>query len=490
MNNDTHYQKIATLIKQEQFSAALILCDQLMGEGDNNALLIADKSWCLAHLGEREKAKKLIAVLRPYVCASEHIFNRLCRFYKCLFEHDEVVHICLLYLQHFPDHENTIRNLAFSYFILGRFSEAKKYYRQSLVIRYSPKAAYNLGVTLLSLGEYAEGLALYERRLTIYRNHYPFYSDSFPFPEWKGEPLMGKSVVIWCEQGLGDTIQYARLITLLAQQGATVDVVLSRERQTLQALLATVEGVRVVYSSKTDAIRIPLDYDYHCALMSLLQRFYQDPNQVLASVPYMVPPPSHCEAWQEMLVMQMSKGKLKVGLLWSTDVVESDGQERLYVDRLKNQKSIDISVLEPLGSVPDIDMFSLKLSLTEREKDFLGHHNIMDMSSHINDFSDTAAIIHHLDLVVSIDTSVVHLAGAMGKPTINLLPYICDWRWQQNRDDSPWYPTMRLYRQVDKGDWSAVVDRLASTLGQLAMVFKETGNITFSPKALEKPKNF
>jgi tetratricopeptide (TPR) repeat protein len=488
MSNDIHYQKIATLISQGDFLAALALCDQLLDEGDKNALLITEKSWCLAHVGERERAKKLIAVLQPHIFASEHILNRLCRFYKYLFEYDEVVRICQLYLQRFPHHERTIRNLAFSLFSLGKFREAEQYYRQSLSIRYSPNTAYNLGLTLLSLGEYTEGLALYEQRIATYQQHYPFYSASFPFPEWKGESLMDKKVVVWCEQGLGDTIQYSRFITLLAQQGATVDVVLSRERQTLQALLSTVEGVHAVYSSKSDAIKIPLDYDYHCALMSLLQRFYQDPNQVLASVPYIESPTPHDTKWQGILGGEVPKKRLKVGLLWNTEVVKEGEKETLYVDRLKNQKSIDISELESLASLSDIDIFSLKMSLTEREKIFLDQHNIIDMSPHISDFSDTAAIVHYLDVVVSIDTSVVHLAGAMGKPTINLLPYNSDWRWQQDREGSPWYPTMQLYRQAVRGDWSAVVGRLASTLCKLAATFKETGGVNFSSKTSETLK--
>jgi hypothetical protein len=299
-------------------------------------------------------------------------------------------------------------------------------------------ARRNLGYCHLQKGELEQGLALYENRERVRQLH-------FDKPQWTGEePLMGKSIFVHWEQGLGDTIQFCRYGELLQRRGATVSMSV---QSPLYPLLRQLQPLIDVVDQET----IPSHFDYHCPLLSLPLAFKTTLELIPAKPKYLNADPVLKAKWE---ARAPRRSTIRVGMAWRGNADHSNDHNR----------SLSLSTLEPLCSM-DVQLTSLQVAPTRDDLSFLQtRKEIEPLGNQIEDFNDTAAVIDMLDLVVTVDTSVAHLAGAMGKRVWILLPFNADWRWLVGREDSPWYPSARLFRQDSSRDWSKVVQRVAKEL--------------------------
>jgi hypothetical protein len=277
---------------------------------------------------------------------------------------------------------------------------------------------------------------------------------------WLGkESLAGKTILLHGEQGFGDMLQFCRYSTLLAELGATV---ILEVPGALKSLLAGADGVAVCVGP-TDAMP---EFDYHCPLMSLPLAFNSTLNTVPAQVPYLRGNAEKTLYWREKLG---PRRKPRIGLVWSGGIRPRE-PHLWHVNRRRNISLATLAVLLR----PDMEFYSLqKGELAEAElREFaVGNSHgsqLIDLTSELRDFSDTAALVANLDLVVTVDTAVAHLAAALGKPVWILNRFDACWRWLVDRSDSPWYPTVKLYRQHRHGDWQGVLRQVAADLEHIA----------------------
>lgn len=254
---------------------------------------------------------------------------------------------------------------------------------------------------------------------------------------WDGSSLEGKTILLYSEQGAGDTIQFVRYARLIREQGGSVVL---HCQNALATLMQTMPEVETVASGKQ---RIP-DFDVHAPLMSLPRLFGTTEATIPAAVPYLTVPPG---ATVPEPLREAAPG-FRVGLVWAGNPDHRNDRNR----------SINPELLGPVLQLPGIRFFSLQVGRS------LVPSGVVDLAPFLNDYSATAAALSELDLVITVDTSVAHLAGAMGRPVWVLLPVCNDWRWLQNRTDSPWYPSMKLFRQTQLGDWDTVIQRVATEL--------------------------
>jgi tetratricopeptide (TPR) repeat protein len=286
--------------------------------------------------------------------------------------------------------------------------------------------------------EYAAGFALYEWRWRIGG----WVKRDIPLPEWTGEDLTGKTIVVACEQGLGDMVQFVRFLPLLRARGATV-------------ILEAYKALRRLFGAVADAASVkPFDAafpeaDYVVHMLDLPHRLSAGPADAVAP-PYLSAP-----AGLAFDLPPAPKDALKVGVCWS-----SNPSTQMY-----EKKSCGLAALGRLAAIGGVALYSLQKGEDAAEIATVPFADrIVDLAPRIQDLTDTAAAMAQLDLIVSIDTVVAHLAGALGRETWTLLPFAADWRWHLGRDDSPWYPSMRLFRQPREGDWDGVIDQLAGAL--------------------------
>jgi hypothetical protein len=270
-----------------------------------------------------------------------------------------------------------------------------------------------------------------------------------PQPLWLGEVgIEGKTILLHAEQGYGDTIQFVRYAPMVAERGTTVVL---EVQASLKPLLAGLPGVSAV-AGRGEALP---PFDLHCPLMSLPLAFKTTVDSMPAAVPYLHAPGDRVEKWCGMLPDAKA---LRVGLAWS-------GSPKHKNDR---NRSIALSRLAPLCMDRTMQFVSLQRDLRGADAETLGGvPNVFAPGAALQDFADTAAVISLLDLVISVDTGVAHLAGALGKPVWILLPFNGEWRWLADRDDSPWYPSARLFRQPKVDDWESVIARVQQEIGAL-----------------------
>lgn len=300
------------------------------------------------------------------------------------------------------------------------------------------EAHWNYALLLLLQGNYGAGFREYEWRWKKRRFTSPL--REFPQPRWHGENISGKTVLVYAEQGFGDTIQFCRYLPLLVKLGGNV---LFECHQSLTALMLELgPGIAVIPFGQL----LPA-FDCHIPLLSLPYLFGSTVETIPAVVPYLAPPEKRLPFWRSVMVPDAAP---KVGLCWSGKIYPDSG------------RTIAASLLSPLKTVPGLSFVSLQVGEGLEKPPF----PLIDLTLLIQDFADTAAVITQLDLVVTIDTAVAHLAGALGKETWLLLPFAPDWRWGLEREDCPWYPGMRLFRQQESGDWEPVVAQVCEALGQ------------------------
>jgi hypothetical protein len=262
--------------------------------------------------------------------------------------------------------------------------------------------------------------------------------------------LSGCTVLVVQEEGLGDTLQFLRYLPMLAARGARVAVAVPPE---LTRLMRTFPGVADVPDGDAP---VP-HHDFHCSFNGLPRAFETTLETIPRDVPYLAADPALASDWARRLP---ATGALRVGLVWA-------GQARPWLPGfvgLDRRRSMSLDTLAPLAAVPGVQFVSLQKGAAAREPRPFALADVMD---DVRDFSDTASIVANLDLVVSVDTSVVHLAGAMGKPVFLLDRYDNCWRWLSGRQDSPWYPTLCIFRQQRYGEWGLVIDRVAVALSEM-----------------------
>jgi tetratricopeptide (TPR) repeat protein len=350
-----------------------------------------------------------------------------------------------------PDLAEAHNNLGVALQDLGQSEDAVASYRRALEIKPDfPEANFNLSLLLLSLGQYAEAWPKYEARYHSNFKGIIAIPPDVSFPQWQGEPLTGKSLLIWPEQGFGDEIQFARYIHLLNIRGVSRITLVCKPP--LKALLETLEGVDAVVTP-SEAACLPF-HDFWAFSMSLALHLATTVETIPTKLPYLSAPLDRLNKWRCRLPMD----GLKVGLVWKGSALNKNDA---------NRSLPSLSILEPLWSVPGVTFLSLQKGQGEEEAATppVGQP-ILHLGSDIADFADTAAIVSQLDLVICIDTAIAHLTGALCKPCWVLLPAVgIDWRWLREHTDSLWYPgVMRLFRQTKAGDWASPINEATQAL--------------------------
>jgi tetratricopeptide (TPR) repeat protein len=429
----------------------------------------------LKRAGEAAAAFERVLALEPrFLGARANLGNALAqlgRFEEALAQYDAL-------LAAHPAHPEILVNRGSALAGLGRLQEALAAYDGAIALRSDyGKARIGRGATLAALNRHQEALAEYGTALAAdksnadiqhnealslltlgdYRRGFPKYEarwqragmprrKSLGKPLWLGEyPLTRKTILVHAEQGLGDVIQFARYVPQLARGGAKVVMEVHAE---LAALLSRLDGVASVVGR---GAALPA-YDVHCPVGSLPLALHTEVATIPANVPYLAAIEERIAKWRDTLGHLPSP---RIAVAWSGRVDHANDRNR----------SIVLERFAPLLAAGQGSFVSIQRELRDGDADALARlPNVTHVGDALNDFDDTAAVLALADLVISVDTSVVHLAGAMGRPVWVLLPFQPDWRWLLDRGDSPWYPTARLFRQPAPGDWASVIAQVRDSL--------------------------
>ncbi len=350
-------------------------------------------------------------------------------------------------LQLDPNFTEAYYNLGNSLRDEGRCVGAINNFKQAISLKPDyAQAHWNLSLALLLNGNYSEGWKGYKWRRNADLKVLTDYHCSGK-PRWDGSSFKSKRLLVHYEQGLGDNIQFIRYLPMIKARGGAV---IFETLRPLIGLLQGFEGVDELVEYVPNR-KLPLEYDVYTSLLDMPFIFGTTVETIPSQVPYIYADPSKAQYWRNKL----SGPGLKVGIVWAGS--PEHGNDRYRSCSLKN--------FAPLGEITGVRLYGLQKGPAARQMDeFAQTISVTDIAAYFNDFTDTAAAIENLDLVISVDTSVLHLSGAMGKPTWALLPYAPEWRWMLNRLDSPWYPTMRLFRQSNWNDWDSVFGSVTEEL--------------------------
>ena len=347
-----------------------------------------------------------------------------------------------------PDFADVYCNRGVALTDLRRLDEALADYDKALAIKPNfADAHFSKSALLILVGRYLEGWSLYEWRLKQDETKAAYYT--FSKPAWRGhEDVQGKKLLIYAEQGFGDVIQFCRYLPQLHELGADLIVEVPKR---LVTLISTLKCPMSVFAK---GAQLPT-FDTYCPMMSLPHIFKTTVETIPAETPYLFSDAEKVQRWQEKLG---SKDRLRIGLVWSGSKSHKDDFIR----------SIALERLLPITNLPSMELHSLQKEYQQADFEILKQYpEIRQHQDEFGDFSDTAALIECMDLVVSVDTSVAHAAGAMGKPVWILLPFSPDYRWMLDRRDTPWYPTAKLYRQPHFDDWQSVITMVQQDLVKL-----------------------
>ena len=488
---DAHGNRAAALNALRQYEQALTSCDRAIALKSDYPEAYNNRAHALNALKRHEEAvascDQAIALRPNYPEAHNNrgnALNALARHTDAVASYDKAIAFAPKYAEAYNNRGNALYHL-------GRAEEATASYELAIAIRPDYAEAYNnrgnaLGslqrcdpalasydraialkpdyaealfnksVLLLLMGRFAEGWRLYEWRK---KKANPIVAREYPQPLWLGKAdLTGKTILLTEEQGLGDTIQFCRYVPLVAQRGARVILEVPPQ---LTRLATSLPGVAQVVATGA-----PLPaFDLHCPLLSLPFAFKTELATIPAA-PYLKADPDQSKAWKDRLG---AKTKLRVGLVWSGGIRPN---QPVSVNQRRNSPLATFAALKK----PSVAFYSLQkgqpgeAELAELTHNHWNGPDIADLTGAIGDFSDTAAFMDNLDLVITVDTAAAHLAGALGKPVWILNRFDTDWRWLLDRTDSPWYPTARLFRQETPGDWERVIQRVKAELDHLAAV--------------------
>jgi Flp pilus assembly protein TadD len=370
---------------------------------------------------------------------------------------DESFEMCKRVVMLNPNHSNGHSNLAICLINRGMVNESLAHFNRAIELDPNNACAHDgLGLTLLMCGELQLGWREQEWR---WRKH-DFPPTRYPnAPHWRGEDLKGKTLILYIEQGYGDIFNFCRYVPLLAERGARVYL---EEVSELGGLLRrSLPGLAGTFPPNQ-----PPAYDYACPLMSA-PMLYGTTLQTIPSNPaspqYLFPDPALVEQWAGFF---RTDPNVKVGIAWAGRATHNNDLNRSTV----------LSTFGPLARVPGVTFYSLQkgppAAQLSQPPPGMG---LVDLSPRLDNFEVTAAILSHLDVVIAVDTVIIHLAAALGRRSWPVLAFCPDWRWLLGRSDSPWYPTIRLFRQPRRGDWAGAIDQVTVALSELQRSKKRTG---------------
>ena len=361
---------------------------------------------------------------------------------QAIAHHDQAIKINPRYAKAWSNKGNVLSRLGFHKDALAHFDMALS------IDPHYYDAIWNKSLSLLLQGDFENGLPLYESRWHARNISKMAGKRTFSNPVWLGhESLKGKTILLYGEQGLGDYIQFCRYSKLVADLGGNV---ILEAPKTLAPLMESLEGITQIVEQ---GVVLPM-FDYQCPLLSLPLAFKTDASSIPAEVPYLRPSSQQITKWTKKLG---EKNRKRVGLAWSSvSGFRGDSDRSLLLEQF----------VEALPS-EGIEFICLQKELKECDREFFNkYQKIKFVGEELHDFSETAALIENLDLVISTCTSIPHLSGALGKETWLLLSHSPDWRWLLDREDSPWYPNTKLYRQPTRGDWSTAFKKVKLHLSE------------------------
>ncbi len=411
--------------------------------------------WCYLGIALHDKKQYQLAVdayrnairLQPVFPVS---WNNMGNSLRYLSEFDQAEEAFAKALQQKPDYANAYKNRAALRATQGDIYFACEDYAKAKSIQPNdPELHRNIGVLKLLLGEFEEGWTEYRWRWHCKEA----LAIQSPQPKWDGSSLDGKRIFLYAEQGLGDTIQFIRYANILKEQGASRVLVFAQSA--LAPLLRQTPGVDRWYD---DFMPVDEPYDVHCSLIDCADLLKTNLSNIPDTAPYIKPSSYLVKYWADYF-KQFSNNKLRIGLAWQ-------GNRDHQADQFRSMK---LSYLRPMLEQFDAEYFALQqgfgLEQVSRENLTQRIHCFPESTDKSSGaFMDTAAIMSHLDLVITTDTSIAHLSAAIGRPTWVLLNVLPDWRWLLDRTDSPWYSSIRLFRQAKAGDWDAVVSAVTADL--------------------------
>jgi tetratricopeptide (TPR) repeat protein len=343
-----------------------------------------------------------------------------------------------------PGHVGAWSSRGVSLRALNHHSEAIASFDKALAIDPDyADAHFNKALALLAIGDYPRGLVEYEWRWK--RSGAERLRQNFGRPLWRGDyPLLDRTILLHAEQGLGDTIQFVRYVAPLARSGVTVILEVHQE---LKPLLSRLDGCQATIALGEARPA----FDVHCPLGTLPMAFKTEFATVPAEIPYLFADADRVDRWRQRLE---ALGGPRVALVWAGSVAHANDRNR----------SIPLAKLQPLWAGDGAQFVGLQRDLRDSDAEILATSPVLQLGGELADFDDTAAVLSLCDLVIAVDTSVAHLAAAMGRPTWVLLPFSSDWRWTAAANSNPWYPAVRHFRQPLPGDWNSVVTQVVSEL--------------------------
>ncbi len=445
-HGDAAFKSGYLLHKLERFDEALGYLDLANEMQPNNAQVLRTRGWLLRDMGVCRMPWPTGSGEFKLAPGDGSTCNDIALIFQALGQEEEALPWFDRALKLLPNSMEVLSNKVFLLGKLRRIDEAFALHERMKALGLN-NATTETNVSLLHLltGNFEAGWAGREARWTkAEKVSYPKFGQ----PMWLGgEEIKGKTLLIHVDEGLGDTIQFVRYIPSVAALGAHIILVVERP---LRALLSNFPDVSQCLALSTDALPA---FDMHCPITNLPLAFGTRLDTIPAEVPYLpLPSAEQTRIWEDRLGVH---DRLRVGLVWS-------GNPRHKND---HNRSIPLQTFAGLLDQTDATFISLQKNPRPADKSvLLERTDIVDLTAHLNDFVDTASLVRCLDLVITVDTSVAHLAAALGRPTWVLLPYTPDWRWLLDRDDSPWYPTMRLFRQSKNRDWSEVLARVRGEL--------------------------
>ncbi|MCE1180851.1 MAG: tetratricopeptide repeat protein [Rhodocyclales bacterium] len=428
----------------KDYAGALASCDQLIALCPDLAPAHSNRGLVLAALNQHEAAiASYDQALRLQPAYAEACYNRA-NAWLALHQYPAAI---AGYTQAIALNENCAEfygNRGIAEFESGAYAAAMISYERALALQPDyVNAQWNKALTCLLQGDFEQGWPLYEARWRK-ESVNALSRDDLPATFWRGETaLAGKRILIHGEQGFGDVLQFCRYVPLLAALGARVTL------ETQKPLLEVLRSLPGVAELVEKGQALPAQ-DCHCPLLSLPLAMQTKLENIPSQTPYLFSDPQKRATWSASLGPQL---RPRIGLVWSGNPTHKNDHNR----------SLTLAQLMPWLPA-GCDYISLQRDVRDADLATLATAGIRHFGEELKDFSDTAALCDLMDLVISVDTSVAHLAGALGKPTWVLLPYVPDWRWLLDRDDSPWYPNMRLFRQPQAGDWDSVFARLGQAL--------------------------
>jgi Tfp pilus assembly protein PilF len=441
-NPDLYLQSAKLATRAQNPKAALELLHRAQALKPDSAEILAAAGtvlFQLDRLSEARQAYEAAIKLSPGEFMSHHnlgvIHQRAGNFPSSSYHFSYAAHLM-------PSHALTRLNYGVVLRDMGKFAESTSQFQAATAI--DPTLAdgfMQLAWNALLAGDFARGWPLFEWRWRCGGVALP----QFPQPIWDGSQLAGKSIMIHAEQGLGDTIQFSRYATLLAQTAREVTIYTP---ETLRQLMGTVPFLSAAVSRRD---QLPA-FDVWCPMMSLPLRCATTVETIPASIPYVNADPARVEAWKQL--MASDTPGYRVGICWA-------GNPNNYNDV---NRSLPLNMVKHFGQLPGVATYSLQVGYKTGSAQAFG---MIDHTARLTDFSETAALMMNLDLIISVDTACAHLAGALGRKVWTLVPFAPEWRWMLDRPDSPWYPTMQIFRRSPSQSWGAVVVRVVNALHAL-----------------------